>query len=198
MSFKKPQITGKYSFYVEIQPKLLFEAPITTLSTIQFTAFTNQSKIIPIPLIITWFRGKNGSFNLIEYSSLLYHVNGLDVGFYIKAQFRRKEEEEVWRKEEEERREGERREEELRRERRREDGRDEGRKNEGGEVIFGPVKIDISIRGTLENILGVGGSNFPVVILNEKEGCEKKVGKYKKGGRGWEEKNKKRRERRRI
>lgn len=191
MSFKKPQITGKYSFYVEIQPKTLFEAPITTLSSIQITAFTNQSKIIPIPLMITWLRGKNGSFNLLEYSSLLYHVNGLDVGFYIKAQFRRKDQEGERRKDEEGRREGERREEEVRRERWKENGREEGRKDEVGEVIFGPVKIDTSIRGTLENILGVGGSKFPVVILNEKEGCEKKVGNSKKGGRGKEEKTKK-------
>ena len=57
------------------------------------------------------------------------------------------------------------------------------------------MKIETSIRGTLENILGVGGSKFPVVILNEKEGCEKKVGKSKKGRRGKEEKYKKRRKR---
>ena len=164
MSFKKSQVTGKFSFYLEIQPKSIFEVPITTLSTIHFAAYTNQSKIIPVPLIITWFRGKNGSFTQIESSSSLYHVNGLDVGFYMKAQFKRREEE-GGRKEEEGKREGGRR-------------GEEGKKDEG-EAFFGPVKIDASIRGTLENILGVGGSKFPVVILNEQEGCEKKVGKFK-------------------
>ncbi len=48
-------------------------------------------------------------------------------------------------------------------------------KDGSGEVIFGPIRIDASIKKTLENILGVGGSKFPIVILNKQEGCEKKV-----------------------
>ena len=135
---KELKILGKYNYY--LQANIKGDSPYQS-TTLILSAFTNDTKKVPIEITCQYFRIKNKTINpLIGLNTNFYNISSADMGCTIKVEVHLKETMKIY--------------------------------SGVAEILYGPIEIEPNLKYTLENILAIGGSKFPIKILSDSNKSE--------------------------
>ena len=130
---KELKLLGKYNYY--LQANIKGDAPYQS-STLIISAFTNETRKVPIEITCKYFRIKNKTSNpLIGINSNIYNISSADNGCIIRVEVYPQENLKIY--------------------------------TGVAEIQYGPIRIEPNLKYTLENILAIGGSKFPITIISE-------------------------------